>query len=188
MICLLAPTEKELELGKSLSGCGLLWFFTQACKPVKCSSASRTHSDVAPDSASEKVQSFILYFDCGGLSTTAEFSIHPLCVTAVTKWLMSAFDALMTAEKVTENLAGMTSQVAPCDVSSVYGIRRAMGIAVPLETESFIDLTTGEHLTLETFVSVLPRKHLILFLPVQEVAELMEAVPSSSNTLPVVTA
>lgn len=27
MICLLAPTEKELELGKSLSGCGLLWFF-----------------------------------------------------------------------------------------------------------------------------------------------------------------
>lgn len=52
----------------------------------------------------------------------------------------------MTAEKVTENLAGMTSQVAPCDVSSVYGIRRAMGIAVPLDTESFTDLTTGEHL------------------------------------------
>uniref|UniRef100_H2T6D1 Bromodomain containing 7 n=1 Tax=Takifugu rubripes TaxID=31033 RepID=H2T6D1_TAKRU len=59
---------------------------------------------------------------------------------------------LELAEKVTENLAGMTSQVAPCDVSSVYGIRRAMGIAVPLETESFIDLTTGEHLTIEIFV------------------------------------
>ncbi|XP_003969597.2 bromodomain-containing protein 7 isoform X1 [Takifugu rubripes] len=72
---------------------------------------------------------------------------------------------LELAEKVTENLAGMTSQVAPCDVSSVYGIRRAMGIAVPLETESFIDLTT-----------------------VQEMAELMEALPSSSSTLPVVTA
>uniref|UniRef100_A0A674PE53 Bromodomain containing 7 n=1 Tax=Takifugu rubripes TaxID=31033 RepID=A0A674PE53_TAKRU len=51
---------------------------------------------------------------------------------------------LELAEKVTENLAGMTSQVAPCDVSSVYGIRRAMGIAVPLETESFIDLTTAQ--------------------------------------------
>lgn len=60
------------------------------------------------------------------------------------KRLISAFD-LLTAEKVTENLAGMTSQVAPCDVSSVYGIRRAMGIAVPLDTESFADLTTGEH-------------------------------------------
>lgn len=101
---------------------------------------------------------------------------------------MSEFDALMTAEKVTENLAGMTSQVAPCDVSSVYGIRRAMGIAVPLETESFIDLTTGEHLTIEIFVCVLPSKHLVLsFLPVQEMAELTEALPSSSSALPVVT-
>ena len=54
----------------------------------------------------------------------------------------------MAAEKVTENLAEMTSQVAPCDVSSVYGIRRAMGIAIPLEhPASFIDLTTGEYLT-----------------------------------------
>lgn len=54
---------------------------------------------------------------------------------------------LAAAEKVTENLAEMTGQVAPCDVSSVYGIRRAMGIAVPPEPpESFIDLTTGEYL------------------------------------------
>lgn len=75
---------------------------------------------------------------------------------------MSAFDALMTAEKVTENLAGMTSQVAPCDVSSVYGIRRAMGIAVPLETESFVDLTTGDRLAAEMFACVLPHKHWIL--------------------------
>lgn len=103
---------------------------------------------------------------------------------------MSAFDAVMTAEKVTENLAGMTSQVAPCDVSSVYGIRRAMGIAVPLETESFIALTTGEHLTVGIVVCALPRNHLILslFLPVQEMAEPMEALPNSSSTLPVVTA
>lgn len=55
----------------------------------------------------------------------------------------------MTAEKVMKNLAGMTSQVAPCDVSSLHGIRRAMGIAVPHETsESFINLTTGDCLTL----------------------------------------
>ncbi|KAM8763058.1 bromodomain-containing protein 7 isoform 1-T1 [Acanthopagrus schlegelii] len=47
------------------------------------------------------------------------------------------------AEKVTGNLAELTGQVAPCDVSSVYGIRRAMGIALPAEPpEPFIDLTT----------------------------------------------
>uniref|UniRef100_A0A8C3G794 Bromodomain containing 7 n=1 Tax=Cyclopterus lumpus TaxID=8103 RepID=A0A8C3G794_CYCLU len=50
---------------------------------------------------------------------------------------------LELAEKVTGNLAALTGQVAPCDVSSVYGIRRAMGIAVPPEPpEPFIDLTT----------------------------------------------
>lgn len=63
------------------------------------------------------------------------------------------FVPLTAAEKVTENLAEMTGQVAPCDVSSVYGIRRAMGIALPLEPlESFIDLTTGEYLTVNVFV------------------------------------
>ncbi|KAA8596110.1 hypothetical protein FQN60_011401 [Etheostoma spectabile] len=36
---------------------------------------------------------------------------------------------LELAEKVTGNLAELTGQVAPCDVSSVYGIRKAMGIA-----------------------------------------------------------
>lgn len=55
---------------------------------------------------------------------------------------------LSAAEKVTGNLAELTGQVAPCDVSSVYGIRRAMGIALPAEpSEPFIDLTTGKHLT-----------------------------------------
>ncbi|XP_045071984.1 bromodomain-containing protein 7-like [Coregonus clupeaformis] len=50
---------------------------------------------------------------------------------------------LQLAEKVTGNLAQLTSQVAPGDVSSVYGIRRAMGIAIPLEAdEPLIDLTT----------------------------------------------
>lgn len=77
--------------------------------------------------------------------------------TTVENCSVSLFDVLMTAEKVMENLAGMTSQVAPCDVSSVYGIRRAMGIAVPLETsESFIDLTTGDRLNVNIFVYVGP--------------------------------
>ncbi|XP_026872032.1 bromodomain-containing protein 7 isoform X1 [Electrophorus electricus] len=40
---------------------------------------------------------------------------------------------LQLAEKVTENLAQLTSQVAPGDVSSVYGIRKAMGISLPAE-------------------------------------------------------
>ncbi|XP_029944002.1 bromodomain-containing protein 7 isoform X2 [Salarias fasciatus] len=47
---------------------------------------------------------------------------------------------LELAEKVTGNLAQLTGQVAPCDVSSVYGIRKAMGVAAP--AEPFIDLTT----------------------------------------------
>lgn len=68
----------------------------------------------------------------------------------------------MTAEKVMKNLAGMTSQVAPCDVSSVHGIRRAMGIAVPHEaSESFINLTTGDCLTLNYCMWDLNR-HLLL--------------------------
>lgn len=83
--------------------------------------------------------------------------LKPASITSVKNSSVSLFDILMTAEKVMENLAGMTSQVAPCDVSSVYGIRRAMGIAVPLETsESFIDLTTGDHLTVNLFVYVGP--------------------------------
>lgn len=61
-----------------------------------------------------------------------------------------------------KNLAGMTSQVAPCDVSSVHGIRRAMGIAAPLQTsESFINLTTGDCPTLNYSVRDLNR-HLLL--------------------------
>ncbi|KAM4593413.1 bromodomain-containing protein 7 isoform 2-T2 [Odontesthes bonariensis] len=50
---------------------------------------------------------------------------------------------LELAEKVTGNLAELTGQVAPCDVSSIYGIRRAMGIAIPPEPpKPLIDLTT----------------------------------------------
>ncbi|KAK9542429.1 hypothetical protein VZT92_000294 [Zoarces viviparus] len=50
---------------------------------------------------------------------------------------------LELAEKVTGNLAELTGQVAPCDVSSVYGIRKAMGIAAPPEPPGpFIDLMT----------------------------------------------
>ncbi|KAM4744532.1 bromodomain-containing protein 7 isoform 2-T2 [Anableps anableps] len=50
---------------------------------------------------------------------------------------------LELAEKVTGNLTELTGQVAPCDVSSVYGIRKAMGITVPPELPGpLIDLTT----------------------------------------------
>uniref|UniRef100_A0A668A491 Bromodomain containing 7 n=1 Tax=Myripristis murdjan TaxID=586833 RepID=A0A668A491_9TELE len=51
---------------------------------------------------------------------------------------------LQLAEKVTENLAELTGQVTPCDVSSVQGIRKAMGISLPPEPAGpFIDLTTA---------------------------------------------
>ncbi|XP_070760611.1 bromodomain-containing protein 7 [Enoplosus armatus] len=71
---------------------------------------------------------------------------------------------LELAEKVTGNLAELTGQVAPCDVSSIYGIRRAMGIAAPPEPpEPFIDLTT-----------------------VQEMAEPMETLSSGQDAVPVV--
>uniref|UniRef100_A0A8C9ZWG4 Bromodomain containing 7 n=1 Tax=Sander lucioperca TaxID=283035 RepID=A0A8C9ZWG4_SANLU len=71
---------------------------------------------------------------------------------------------LELAEKVTGNLAELTGQVAPCDVSSVYGIRKAMGIAVPPEPPGpFIDLTT-----------------------VQEMAETMDTLSSCQDTVPVV--
>ncbi|KAM4602737.1 bromodomain-containing protein 7 [Polymixia lowei] len=54
---------------------------------------------------------------------------------------------LQLAEKVTGNLAELTSQVAPCDVSSVYGIRRAMGISLPPEPSGpLIDLTTVQEM------------------------------------------
>ncbi|XP_042338436.1 bromodomain-containing protein 7 [Plectropomus leopardus] len=71
---------------------------------------------------------------------------------------------LELAEKVTTNLAELTGQVAPCDVSSVYGIRKAMGIAVPPEPPApFIDLTT-----------------------VQETSEPMETTSSLQDAVPVV--
>uniref|UniRef100_A0A672PSI2 Bromodomain-containing protein 7-like n=1 Tax=Sinocyclocheilus grahami TaxID=75366 RepID=A0A672PSI2_SINGR len=52
---------------------------------------------------------------------------------------------LQLAEKVTGNLAQLTSQVTPGDVCSVYGIRKAMGISLPNHTaqDSFTHLTTG---------------------------------------------
>ncbi|NP_001135244.1 bromodomain-containing protein 7 [Salmo salar] len=62
---------------------------------------------------------------------------------------------LQLAEKVTGNLAQLTSQVAPGDVSSVYGIRRAMGIALPLEAdEPLIDLTTVDAEPMDTLPEV----------------------------------
>ncbi|KAK2853539.1 hypothetical protein Q5P01_006200 [Channa striata] len=71
---------------------------------------------------------------------------------------------LELAEKVTGNLAKLTGQVAPCDVSSIYGIRKAMGVAVPPEaTGPFTDLTT-----------------------VQDMAEPMETLPACQDAFPAV--
>ncbi|XP_017548723.1 bromodomain-containing protein 7 isoform X1 [Pygocentrus nattereri] len=52
---------------------------------------------------------------------------------------------LQLAEKVTGNLAHLTSQVTPGDVSTVYGIRKAMGISLPTEPEETLShLTTAD--------------------------------------------
>uniref|UniRef100_A0A8C8A246 Bromodomain containing 7 n=1 Tax=Oryzias sinensis TaxID=183150 RepID=A0A8C8A246_9TELE len=56
---------------------------------------------------------------------------------------------LELAEKVTGNLTELTGQVAPCDVSSVHAIRKAMGIAPP--PEPLIDLTTGNPEEMQEF-------------------------------------
>ncbi|XP_062845542.1 bromodomain-containing protein 7 isoform X2 [Trichomycterus rosablanca] len=50
---------------------------------------------------------------------------------------------LQLAEKVTENLAQLTGQVTPADVSCLYGIRKAMGISLPAEQaeDALIHLT-----------------------------------------------
>nr|XP_057945222.1 bromodomain-containing protein 7 isoform X1 [Doryrhamphus excisus] len=50
---------------------------------------------------------------------------------------------LELAEKVTGNLTELTGQVAPCDISSVWAIRRAMGVA----PDALIDLTTVPQMT-----------------------------------------
>lgn len=93
MICLLAPTAKELQLG--------------------------THSHSTQKTITHMPYSFWFIL----------LSVCCLCV----------------AEKVTENLAQLTSQVTPGDVSSVYGIRKAMGISLPSKpTEgTFTHLNTG---------------------------------------------
>ncbi|XP_040925995.1 bromodomain-containing protein 7 isoform X2 [Betta splendens] len=71
---------------------------------------------------------------------------------------------LELAEKVTGNLADLTGQVAPCDVCSVYGIRKAMGIAVPPEPPGpLMDLTT-----------------------VQDTAEPMETSAGCQDAIPVI--
>uniref|UniRef100_A0A669QYS5 Bromodomain containing 7 n=1 Tax=Phasianus colchicus TaxID=9054 RepID=A0A669QYS5_PHACC len=51
------------------------------------------------------------------------------------------------AERVTNNLKELAQQVTPGDIVSTYGIRKAMGISIPLpDTEdSGVDLTDGEY-------------------------------------------
>lgn len=51
------------------------------------------------------------------------------------------------AERVTNNLKELAQQVTPGDIVSTYGIRKAMGISVPVPhtEDSFVDLTDGEY-------------------------------------------
>lgn len=62
------------------------------------------------------------------------------------------------AERVTNNLKELAQQVTPGDIVSTYGIRKAMGISIPLpDTEdSGVDLTDGEYT--ELFCSICSTK------------------------------
>lgn len=65
-----------------------------------------------------------------------------LCLSIAYKHILLSF----LAERVTNNLKELAQQVTPGDIVSTYGIRKAMGISVPLpETEdNWVDLTEGE--------------------------------------------
>ncbi|XP_074865056.1 bromodomain-containing protein 7 [Carettochelys insculpta] len=54
-----------------------------------------------------------------------------------------SYKEMLLAERVTSNLKELAQQVTPGDIVSTYGIRKAMGISVPVrDTEtSFVDLT-----------------------------------------------
>ncbi|CAL1604329.1 unnamed protein product [Knipowitschia caucasica] len=52
---------------------------------------------------------------------------------------------LELVEKVTGNLTKLTGRVAPSDVCSLHGVRKAMGISLPIEmTEDFVDLSEDQ--------------------------------------------
>nr|XP_034973080.1 bromodomain-containing protein 7 isoform X2 [Zootoca vivipara] len=57
-----------------------------------------------------------------------------------------SYKEIHLAERVTSNLKELAQQVAPGDIVSTYGIRKAMGISVPLPDamDSFVDLTDAE--------------------------------------------
>uniref|UniRef100_A0A8C8VRH8 Bromodomain containing 7 n=1 Tax=Pelusios castaneus TaxID=367368 RepID=A0A8C8VRH8_9SAUR len=58
-----------------------------------------------------------------------------------------SYKEMHLAERVTSNLKELTQQVTPGDIVSTYGIRKAMGISVPVphSEDSFVDLTEGEY-------------------------------------------
>lgn len=153
-------------------------------------SASRTHSDVAPDSASDGSILHPLLWVLG-LSTTAEFSINPVMCCYYYKMadvcIWCSDDSWESDGELGRNdqSGGALWRKQRVWDQEGHGHCCASRNGV---------LHWPDHrwtpLTIEIFVCVLPSKHLILslFLPVQEMAELMEALPSSSSALPVVTA
>uniref|UniRef100_A0A8D0GTR1 Bromodomain containing 7 n=1 Tax=Sphenodon punctatus TaxID=8508 RepID=A0A8D0GTR1_SPHPU len=58
-----------------------------------------------------------------------------------------SYKEMHLAERVTNNLKELAQQVTPGDIVSTYGIRKAMGITVPLldAEDSSVDLTDGEY-------------------------------------------
>uniref|UniRef100_A0A8C5RSW4 Uncharacterized protein n=1 Tax=Laticauda laticaudata TaxID=8630 RepID=A0A8C5RSW4_LATLA len=58
-----------------------------------------------------------------------------------------SYKEMHLAEKVTNNLKELAQQVAPGDIVSTYGIRKAMGISLPAseKTGSLVDFTEGEY-------------------------------------------
>ncbi|XP_039208356.1 bromodomain-containing protein 7 [Crotalus tigris] len=56
-----------------------------------------------------------------------------------------SYKEMHLAEKVTNNLKELAQQVAPGDIVSTYGIRKAMGISLPASEKagSFVDFTEG---------------------------------------------
>lgn len=69
------------------------------------------------------------------------------CLYMVAYEYIYYFLFFFAAERVTNNLKELAQRVTPGDIVSTYGIRKAMGISIPLpDTEdSGVDLTDGEY-------------------------------------------
>lgn len=128
IICLLVPTAKELQLGTHKH---TIW-------PVMTGSllsVFQANTNIIPVSWAFTF-SLVSHYCC----TLTHLWVSAVLITS------NHTTILIAAEKVTGNLAHLTSQVTPGDVCSLYGIRKAMGISLPNDTtqDMFTHLTTGK--------------------------------------------